>query len=208
MGVNKQLAVSGYLVLHLAYVFYCYLIARIRNGGMAVLLLFEFSHLTLLVGQEDNLVVDYGFHIWNAVNFRKQVFGHDTVVDNCVTIWTQRTWQSNIVNIEKTVDFHMTVAHAYLFIVHLEVAHRYCGVGKVHSKESVGIFPAFLGLEESATYLLTFQTVGNLLYLHKEVSPLVVVVSAESSALSLLCYYYIGDGLCVGASIEETEIGI
>ena len=100
----------------------------------------------------------------------------------------------------------MGIAHADLFTVYLEIGHAYFLICKINGKETVCKLLAFLGCEELAAYLATLQTVFHFTYLHEKVSPFVRVVGFETTTLASLCNSEISSALCIGSTIEETEI--
>ena len=62
------------------YVFDRCLVARVGNARVPVLLLVQQRKFTLLVGKEDDLVIDHCIGIRNAVNGRDKIHGHFRVV--------------------------------------------------------------------------------------------------------------------------------
>ena len=176
---------------------------------MTVLLLVEQCQLTLLIGQEDDLVIDNRVHIGDMVYLAHQVNGHHGIVHCHIDVRTQHTGQSDGIDIQQTVDLALAGAHVNGFAVHLEVGHREMGIAEVQGKEAVGILAGLLHVQELGTLdAAIVQLVGHLADLDQEVAPLAIVIAQQRTFLAFLRDDQIRASLNIGTAIEEAEIGI
>ena len=86
--IYQLLALTGDDFLHTLDVLDRHLVVRIGNARVAVLLFVEQRQLTLLVGQEDDLVIDHRLGVRDAVHHRHQIDGHFRVVDLDIRVRT------------------------------------------------------------------------------------------------------------------------
>ena len=88
--IYQLLALTGDDFLYALDVLDSHLVVRVRNTRVAVFLFVKQRQLTLLVGQEDDLVIDHRLGVRDAVHHRHQIDGHFRVVDLDVRV---RTYQ-------------------------------------------------------------------------------------------------------------------
>ena len=149
MGIDKLLALSGNDLLHLLNILNSHLVRWVGDRGMTVLLLIEHSQLSLLVGKENNLIIDDRINLWNMVYLTHQVNRHNGIVHRHIDIRTENTRQAHRVHIQQAIDLGLTVTHMNLFTVNLEVCHGDILIPEIHGKETVGILTSLTDIEET-----------------------------------------------------------
>ena len=175
---------------------------------MAVLLLGQTAHLLLLVGQEDDLIIDDTLYAGNAVNHRHQVNRHGDVVDFNVGIGTDERRQYDVIHIDKAIDLKLPLSHADMVVTDLEVAYRYVSLGKMLGKVVVNIVTHLVGRKETGRDVTVTELVPDLADLDKEVLPLAAVIAEQPLFPVLLRDGQKSCAVGVLTSLEIAEVAI
>ena len=175
MAVHEHLALPGNYLLHTLDVLHGHLVAGIGDTCVTVLLFVKRRQFPLLVGQEDDLVIDHRLGFRYAVDDGQQVNGHLRIVHLYIGIGPDERRQRGTVHIHEAVHFATLAAHRDRLIVHLEVGHRDNPVLEVHGEVAVNERIRLGLIQELRLYACIVQLVMHLAYLHEEVAPLLAV---------------------------------
>lgn len=181
MGINQKTAVTGYIVKNLVYVLDDNLVIWIGNGSGSVALLLQLRLLMTLVGNENDLIIDYGLGIGDMVDTAQEVFGHHCVVYGDISIGPEQAGKTDIINVQQTENLHPMVAHADHLVVDLEVGHGEITMDKIHRIITLTIVSAFIGLQPVTYYLVILEPVHDLLTFDKEVLPLSGIIGMQAA---------------------------
>ena len=107
---------------------------------MSVLFLVEHGQFPLLVGKENNLVIDHRFGVRYAVDKGQQIDGHVSIVHLDIGIGPYQRGQGSTVHVHKAVHLASSVAHRNGLVVHPEIGHRDDSVLEIHGEITVHIF--------------------------------------------------------------------
>ncbi|EEX47009.1 hypothetical protein BACFIN_05238 [Bacteroides finegoldii DSM 17565] len=139
VGVHELAAFAGNDFLHPFDVLDGHLVARVGDARVPVFLFVQQGQLPLLVGQEDDLVIDHRLRVRNVVDDRHDIDRHFRVVDLDVGIWAYQRGQRGVVHVHDTVYLAAFVTHRDGFIVRLEVGHRHDAVFEIHGEIAVHV---------------------------------------------------------------------
>ena len=209
MGIDELLTFTGDDILHILDVLDSKEVAGIRHRGMTVTLLIQQGEFSLLVRQEDNLVIDQGVNLRNMVKVGHDIDRHDTIVDSHVNIGTENTGKADRVHIQQAVDLGLTMTHMDALAVNLEIVHADSLVTEIKGKEAVGIDAGSFDIKEGdITDATILQLVGDLTDLDLEIAPLAIVIRQQGALLIFLGNNNIGGAVSIQTTVEETEIGV
>lgn len=206
MAVHELLALAGNHLLYTFYVFDRCLVARVGNARVPVLLLVQQRKFTLLVGKEDDLVIDHCIGIRNAVNGRDKIHGHFRVVHFYIGIGSDHRRQRDAVHVHETVHLAALVTHRDALVVRLEVRHRDNTVLEVHGEIPVHVIACLGFVQETRLHAAVPQLVLYLADLDKEITPFLVVEREKAAFPGFLRDGQVTHAVRVRPSLEIPEI--